>query len=112
VIEAEKGGGGRFGSEVLVSYEYEGRSYESWVHCSHSRCDPGEVLDVWVDPQRPDRFASEYSEINDDGWPQWRSMLMYTSVMVGLGVVISLLTSVSEDPARQARYRQARRRRS
>jgi hypothetical protein len=106
---------GKYGYDVLVSYEYEGRLYESWVDCgsSSSGCELTDVLELWVDPQRPDRFATRGRAINYGvGSLHWRKVLVYTFGGLALFVVINFLRSVSEDPARQARYRQARRRTS
>jgi hypothetical protein len=104
---------GRYGSQVRVSYDYGGRSYGSWVVCySSSLCSRNDVLELWVDPQRPDRFATEEREINDGTEADQRWMWMYIFGALALAALISLLTSKSEDPGRQARRRQARRRAS
>ena len=95
-------------SVVRVAYEYQERSYESSLLCNDRRCTPPRVLELWIDPRRPDRFATEHGDINDGvNEGNWIAL----TVMLGgfaLFAAIAFLYSAARDPARSARRLPAR----
>jgi len=99
----QRDSGYRGAFDVRVSYDYGGRRYESWVSCNSTECKQADVLELRVDPRRPDRFVTEDRETNDDGGTVWLWLLMYGFIGLGSVGVFDFLRSVSADRVRQAR---------
>ena len=76
-------------TRVGISYSYQGRGYRSSAYCPGRGCAPSNVVELWVDPRRPDRFATEHGEINDGVDANSRSRLVILSAFSS--IVISAI---------------------
>ena len=99
-------------TRVGISYGYQGRGYRSSAYCPGRGCAPSNVVALWVDPQRPGRFATEHGEINDgvDADSRSRLVIGFALSSIVLSAMIFIGIPLAGRQPRRGRARARRRR--